>query len=1034
MAEERGPRPGATRDAAGAAEPGTVSRLLLEIAQASEEEAAQSWREALRPGDEVGRYQIRREIGRGGFGAVYEAFDPELGRTVALKALKPGRTRRLFSEEWIKKEAEAVAKLDHPAIVTIFDVGTCPSGAYLVMELLQGETLAERIAKGPLPTDEALRVAEQMAEGLAHAHSRGVLHRDLKPANVFLCADGRVKLLDFGLAHLLGTDASSGAGTPAYMAPEQAAGAAVDERADVYAAAMVLGEMLTGRRPVERATPRGPSPEPPSSKTELMWEARKVSGREGASEVAPSLDGVPRPVARVVKAALAANPEERPEDGISWLAELRSARMLRDRPRRARRVAFLAGFGAVVGLLVAAAATWRVWERQIPGGRPTVAVADFANETGDSELDGISGLLITSLEQGTQLRVLTRGRMLDVLRQLGKEDVQRIDERLAREVGREARADALLLATIRRLGEAYVVELRALDPLHDEYVFTLSDRAPAKPAVFDVVDRLAVAVRKRMGRPEGTVPEAPVRIAAITTSSPKAWDLLSRSRVALDGARREEASRLAEEALQEDPEFALAHYQLAIMRPYSAIWRHWAEKSDPHLQAAERLADRLPERERLVLRILRSQATNRWDEAVQLSARLADGYPLDKEAQHLAGVVRTGAHLQVEAIPFYRRALRLDPGYRRAVASLARALSDVGGVDQELPWVREQARTATSGAELRNLAIALLSENQVADATELLRRAFAMDGGAWPPRLLLSHLVYSGRAAEAERAAREGLALLPEAAVQENTGAAAEFSYALAEALGAQGRFRESARETLRGAPSGGVPAHAGDLRQRLWISAAALDSAGLEAVTRDLEKVEGIVDGGGGTGGLALTTAEIVAAGGRFDLAGPVARRVLEGRTASDPVPTARQLMTAIATAHEGPPEAAIRALGESANPPDLTWQFTARLIRGHYLRATGDCSGAITAYEQAERVKWHPVDSTRLTFLPLLLHSLALCHEKTGDLARARERNAEMLRLWVNADPDLPLLAEARAMQVRLAQGGGGGPGTPASTQAAK
>ena len=116
-------------DAAPAAEPGTVSRLLQELAQSPPEEAAASWREPLKPGDVVGRYEIRREIGRGGFGAVYEAFDPQLGRVVALKALKPGRSRHLLSEEWIQKEAEAVAKLDHPAIVTIHDVGTCPAGA-----------------------------------------------------------------------------------------------------------------------------------------------------------------------------------------------------------------------------------------------------------------------------------------------------------------------------------------------------------------------------------------------------------------------------------------------------------------------------------------------------------------------------------------------------------------------------------------------------------------------------------------------------------------------------------------------------------------------------------------------------------------------------------------------------------------------------------------------------------------------------------------------------------------------------------------
>ena len=284
----------------------------MEIFRRPAADLAASWREPLKPGDVVGRYEIRRDIGRGGFGAVYEAFDPQLGRTVALKALKPGRSNHRVSEEWIQKEAEAVARLDHPAIVTIFDVGTCPAGAYLVMELLRGETLARRIEKGPLPVDEALRIAEQMAEGLAHAHSRGVLHRDLKPANVFVCEDGRVKLLDFGLAHLLGTEGSSGAGTPAYMAPEQAAGVVVDERADVWAAGMVLGEMLTGKRPVER-TPTAAAGAV-GTKTELMWDAPKTPAPTTVGS--PKLGGVPRSVAKVMAAALSEDPAARPRDGV----------------------------------------------------------------------------------------------------------------------------------------------------------------------------------------------------------------------------------------------------------------------------------------------------------------------------------------------------------------------------------------------------------------------------------------------------------------------------------------------------------------------------------------------------------------------------------------------------------------------------------------------------------------------------------------------------------------------------------------------
>ncbi len=186
-------------------DPGPLSRLLQELADSPGEDLLAAWKDELKPGDRLDRFEIRGAVGRGGFGVVYEAFDQELGREVAIKTLRPGRARHDFTAGWIKKEAEAVARLSHAGIVTLFDVCNCASGPYLVMELLRGQTLAQRIAEGSLPVNEALRIAEEIAKALAHAHQRGVLHRDLKPANVFLCEDGRVKLLDFGLAHLLGT-------------------------------------------------------------------------------------------------------------------------------------------------------------------------------------------------------------------------------------------------------------------------------------------------------------------------------------------------------------------------------------------------------------------------------------------------------------------------------------------------------------------------------------------------------------------------------------------------------------------------------------------------------------------------------------------------------------------------------------------------------------------------------------------------------------------------------------------------------------
>lgn len=1011
-----------TRDAGRGAEPGAISRLLLEIAQAPEDDLASSWREPLEAGDSVGRYQIRREIGRGGFGAVYEAFDPDLGRVVALKALKPGRTRRRFSEEWIQKEAEAVAKLDHPAIVTIHDVGTCPAGAYLVMELLRGETLADRIGKGPVPVDEALRIAEQMAEGLAHAHSRGVLHWDLKPANVFVCEDGRVKLLDFGLAHLLGTEGSSGAGTPAYMAPEQAAGAAVDERADVYAAGMVLGEMLTGKRPVERT----PSPAPGvEARTEPLWETAKPAAP--AVTGAPNLGGIPRPVAMAMEAALSEDPATRPRDGAAWLTELRSARLRVGRPRRMRRLAAVGSGFVLLGLAVAGLATWRIWERQIPGGRPTVAVADFANETGDSELDGISGLLITSLEQGTQLRVLTRGRMLDVLKQLGKEDVQRIDEPLAREVGKQARANALLLASIRRLGAAYVVEMRALDPLHDEYVFTVSDRAASKAGVFDLVDRLGSAARRRLGAGSEAAAPAP-RVAAITTTSPRAWDLFFRAVQAWDQARPEDAAALFQEALKEDPDFALARF-----RALESGWKAWGDdeqgwlspeqESDARkqLESVELVADRLPEKERLSLRAMRAYVDRRWREAGAIRDQAAAMYPLDKEAQYFAGDVRFHSNAEQDAIPYFRRALQLDPGFRIAAQHLASAIWTLGRAGEEILWLRDQVPLARSRMEKETLASALLSADQEEEASVILREVLG-DAGRWPPGAILQYWIHTGRAAEAERTirqVRDRLAALP-ATGGKRPGPYAP--YAFRTSLDAQGKFAESSREPYPPSlPPSRIPYAI--VQRRQWAAAGKQDHVELAASTKEIVEVGGFLDRDGGGWLQGPKAAFITAGAGRFDLAGPIARRVLERQAIRDPISTERDVLVAIAAASDAHTDAPPPELVAIAAHPQIFWRFTGALLLGHYLRERGNCTGAIEAYGRARAVPWHPLIGERTVLYPFLLHSLALCHEKLGDGVKARERNDETLRLWVNADPDIPLLAEAKAMQARLALSPGSG-----------
>jgi len=236
-------------------------------AQALAQDQAQA---TLKPGQTVARYRIVQEIGHGGMGVVYRAEDTKLKRTVALKFLPPAFAADPERLARFEREARLVASLNHPNIAAIYGLEEASGKRFLVLELVEGETLAQRIARGPLPADEALKICRQIAEGLEYAHERGIIHRDLKPANVKLTVEGQVKVLDFGLAKAQESAAGSAEdsptltvaatregtilGTAAYMSPEQASGKPVDKRADIWSFGVVLWELLTGHRLFEAET------------------------------------------------------------------------------------------------------------------------------------------------------------------------------------------------------------------------------------------------------------------------------------------------------------------------------------------------------------------------------------------------------------------------------------------------------------------------------------------------------------------------------------------------------------------------------------------------------------------------------------------------------------------------------------------------------------------------------------------------------------------------------------------------------------
>ena len=345
---------------------------------------------SLTTGARIGPYEILTSLGAGGMGEVYHARDLRLGRAVAIKVLTSSRRVESAQLERFHREARALARLSHPYICTLYDVGQQDGVAYLIMELLEGETLAERLESGPLPIDRALALAVQIAEALDAAHTKGVIHRDLKTSNIMLTASG-VKLLDFGLAKLVhGEDDESRRtpteslnltgeggvlGTLPYMAPEQIEGRDADERTDVFALGVVLFEMTTRRAPIE-----GPSRASLAAAI-LTHDPPPVSSL--TSGAPPSLD-------RIVAKCLAKAPDERWQSArdlaaaLRWSADDRRMRPITTRPLRKRgRVgaAVVAGFAIVAATRPGTVVAWRralVWRAIV---EPSVHSGDVPYRT-----------------------------------------------------------------------------------------------------------------------------------------------------------------------------------------------------------------------------------------------------------------------------------------------------------------------------------------------------------------------------------------------------------------------------------------------------------------------------------------------------------------------------------------------------------------------------------------------------------------------------------------------------------------------------
>ncbi|MEO7272706.1 MAG: protein kinase [Vicinamibacterales bacterium] len=656
----------------------------------------------------LGPYRIERKIGEGGMGDVYRAIDTRLGRAVAVKIAQPPFVRRF------EREARAISSLNHPHICTLYDVG--PN--YLVMELVEGETIAARLTHGPLPMTTALMYAGQVLSALAAAHEKGIIHRDLKPSNIMI-GKGGIKVLDFGLAKS-GQDEAltvSGTvlGTPAYMPPEQRHGKPADARSDIYSFGCVLYEMLTGVR--------------------AGSQRRKVASRR---------------VEKIVSRCLRDDPADR------WQSVAELERELAAISAAARRT-----MGSASAATMAPTRYPAAHGTNEPATKGTIVLADFTNATGEAIFDGaLHQILAVQLDASASLSRLPDVRVRKTLGMMGRPTDSALTPDVAAEVCERTACCAVVEGSIASLGGEYSLSLRTRhcrtgDILHHEQA-----RAARQDEVFKKLTQMAKRFATRAG---GSLP----RVTAeryfspdITTSSQEAWRSYSSGvNVGMHAGSPATAVPLLKRAVELDPTFAMAHAYLG--RNYDALGA--PELAAQSIATAYELRDGVSDRENFFITFnYYRQVPRNLEMARQVLESWAQKYPGELIPHGLlSGLTSPGTGHHERAAEEGQRAIAIDPDFAIGYYNAAFAylyLERLADAETLLHKASERGIEAVQFSLLRYF-IAFLRGDQAAMAREVAHRQAKLHAQGWFEHQEALTLASQGRLKEANRLSERAVSL-----------------------------------------------------------------------------------------------------------------------------------------------------------------------------------------------------------------------------------------------------------------------------------
>jgi eukaryotic-like serine/threonine-protein kinase len=676
--------------------------LLLAAQQFAQQEAA-----LLGTGMTVGPYRIVSLLARGGMGDVYRATDERLHRDVALKVLADARTGEARRIDRFMHEARVTASLDHPNVVRVFDVGRFEERAYLVAELLEGETLQSRIAHGPLPPDEVLRIGKEIGRGLAAAHAAGLVHRDLKPDNIFLTQSGTTKILDFGIAKLVQDETVRGGfstatgillGTAGYIAPEQIRGEPVDGRADLFALGAVLFEMLTGERAFARVH---------------LVESLHAILHDPPSSALHERPGVPLGLVQIVGRLLEKAPEARFQSAAELIEALESVDPTYvGAPRRAAFSSVRTAAWSASAVLVLLAGASLIIPRQESQRAPPIAaplpeqplklaIMPFrsippADDHGVLEL-GLAEVLIGRLGQLSNVQVLP----LSATERLRSEEPVEAAHKLG--------ADLVLTVTLQRDGN-HVRAITRLMSASGEAIWATTVDTDAS-SVFSIQDIIVSKVVDELA-PKLSA-GARTKLAQAGTKNNDAWEAYVRGRAYVLSPTVPDLNRAKEafeEALRLDPNYADA----------------WASLGSAYKRMP--IAAAVPTAEAL------TKAGDAAERALQIDAENAEAYSV------LGTVAFWYEWDFAKAERLLRRAIELQPSSADAQLFLAHLYANIGRHDEALNEIRRtRALDPVWPLARAQQGSFLIMARRYEEALRLLDDAIKLEPRFWPARSIRVH-------------------------------------------------------------------------------------------------------------------------------------------------------------------------------------------------------------------------------------------------------------------------------------------------------